>query len=89
MQMLSLSTTRRENNGIEGFEEPDALMQEPIHRPPLPATTEQASGWTQANTFEGFEEEREARARVCESAPPPSSTHTHSSSIELNPFHLH
>ena len=71
MQMLSLSTTRRENNGIEGFEEPDALMQEPIHRPPLPATTEQASGWTQANTFEGFEEEREARERA-----PPSSTHT-------------
>jgi len=82
MQMLSLSTTRRENNGIEGFEEPDALMQEPIHRPPLPATTEQASGWTQANTFEGFEEEREAR----ESS---SFLHTHSSSIELNPFHLH
>lgn len=47
----------------EGFEEPGAaLMQAPTHRPH--AATTEARSRTQANTFEGFVEERETRERL-------------------------
>jgi hypothetical protein len=44
MQTLSLSTTTTTKR--EGFEEPNALMQAPIHRPPPPASR-QAAGHKQ------------------------------------------